>query len=39
MNYRYAPSSEVLNSRQLPVPFTLTPSVVLTENGGEYEYL
>lgn len=35
MEYRYAlPSSGIANTRQIPVPFTLVPTILVSENGG-----
>lgn len=36
MEYRYASSATgIASTRQIPVPFTLIPTIVVSENGGE----
>jgi len=39
MEYRYAPSTSntIGNARQLSIPFTLSPTITLTENGGTFD--
>lgn len=38
MEFRYSPavSGVVSASRPVPLPFTLTPSITLTETGGKF---
>ena len=40
MDYRYSPvpTSSVVNTRHLPVPFSLVPSIKIEEHGGAYSW-
>ncbi|KAI5124765.1 hypothetical protein M0805_005399 [Coniferiporia weirii] len=40
MNYRYVPSalSSTVNTRQIPVPFSFSPTVTVEENGGTLNF-